>query len=62
MDRLKPANIDDAPITVSSPHQDDEDHNATATEKHSQSPATPSTTSSLTLPNKNRSGCHVYWP
>ena len=62
LDRLKSAYIDDAPITVSFPHQDDEGHSVTATDKHSQSPATPSATSPLTPPYKTRSGHHVHWP
>ena len=62
MDRLKPAYIDDASITVSSPQQDDEGHNVTATANHSQPPATSSTTLPLMSPYKTRSGRHVHWP
>ena len=62
LDRLKPAYIDDASITVSSPQQDDEGHNVTAAANHSQPPATPSTTLPLTSPYKTRSGHHVHWP
>ena len=61
LDRLKPAYIDDASITVSS-QQDDEGHNVTATANHSQPPATTSTTLPLTSPYKTRSGRHVHWP
>ena len=62
MDRLKPAYIDEAPITDYSPHQDIAGPNVTATDKNSPSPATPSTTPPPTLPYKTRSGRHVHWP
>ena len=64
LDRLKPAYIEEAPVTDSSPHQlqDIAGPNVTATDKNSPSPATPSTTPPPTPPYKTRSGRHVHWP